>query len=592
MSNTPIETPGDNQSPQTPTRSAKFRLSATGLLINVIIPLLLLAVGAGVVFAFGVVKPKQRPAADASRVGRLRALPAVQGVQVRSLEATDQALQLKVDGTVVPYREAKVATEVAGRIVFKSDDCEAGSVVKKGQLLMRIDPTDYELEVERLTRQKQQEYEALGEVDQEMVNTRRLIKVAKEDVALQEREVKRLQSLPRDFASKGEVDKSRSAVLQATQNLVTYENQVELFQKRRTRLEAAEQLAGTQLKVAEVNLARCEVRAPIDGVIVAEDADLNSFVARGSTIVSIDDTSKVEVATSLRMDQLYWVLDQNDPTSKTQDRNYHLPDTDAVIEYEMSGRNAETYRWKGRLMGYDGIGVDPATRTVPVRIVVDNPSQYFDEHDNAHEATGPTSLVRGMYVQVSLLIKPKTPLVVIPARALKPGNRVWQFVADESVLEEPAKMEPAQKNSSDKQGNGTSGKSSELAQQSDERTDSDESSDATEGNRFDPTQWRPGRIFVRQSVVPVDSLRVADVRREKKSRFDLEDRMWVCEVPDETIADGSFIVVSPLGSINDEGMPVRMELPVADPNSSDAPNDKSTHDNSLASLMDESGARQ
>ena len=90
---------------------------------------------------------------------------------------------MDVDGTVVPFREAQVAAEIAGRIIEKSVKCEAGQYVQTGDLLMKIDSTDYELEVERLTRMKEQEYQALKELDQEIINTRRLQKIAEQGLA-------------------------------------------------------------------------------------------------------------------------------------------------------------------------------------------------------------------------------------------------------------------------------------------------------------------------------------------------------------------------------------------------------------------------
>ncbi len=165
----------------------------------------------------------------------------------------------------------------------------------------------------------------LGEVDQEMLNAKRLIEVAQQDVALQQKEVERQKALPAGFASRAEIDQANRGLLAATQQLVSVENQLDLLRKRRLRLEASERLAATQLKAAEVNLSRVEIRAPIDGVIVKEDADLNTFVARGNMLVTIEDTSKVEVATNLRMDQLYWVLDQQGRRSMNRNADTICP---------------------------------------------------------------------------------------------------------------------------------------------------------------------------------------------------------------------------------------------------------------------------
>jgi multidrug efflux pump subunit AcrA (membrane-fusion protein) len=522
------------------------------VMINLVIPVALLCAAAMVVFLIGTVEPEKRPDADNTRAGRLQSLPPVRVEQIRSLESTGEQLRLEVDGAVVPYREARVAAEVAGRVIFKADECEAGSYVRKNQVLMRIDPTDYEIEVQRLGRLREQEYQALGEVDQEIVNAQRLVEIAKQDQELQEKEMQRLKALPNGFSSPAEIDKANRALLAATQQLVSVENQVNLLRKRRVRLEASEQLAVTQLKAAEVNLKRTEILAPIDGVIVNEDADMNTFVARGSMLVTIEDTSKVEVAANLRMDQLHWVLDQQGKQIEQASRGYDLPETPAIIEFELSGRQGSVYRWQGCLMSYDGIGLDPATRTVPVRVVVDNPLEYIDNDGQVKQARGGSALVRGMFVRVYLLIEPKTKLVVIPARALQPGNRVFQFVPDESVLvsdQEPA-TQPDSKETSE---------SIETTVDDSKQVDVDPVE--SKAPVFDPQAWEPGRVYVRSEINPVEALTLNDKSDESTQEAEAEagDQMWVCEVRGGVLQSGAFVVVSPMGSIDAQPLSVRAD---------------------------------
>lgn len=278
-------------------------------------------------------------------------------------------------------------------------------------------------------------------------------------------------------------------------------------------------------------------------MIVSEDADMNTFVSRGSGLLTIDDTSKVEVATSLRMDQLYWVLNQNGTTVDVASRDYDLPETPAIIEYELSGRDGEVYRWNGRLMSYDGIGLDPTTRTVPVRVVVDDPTAFIDAEGNSRQSTGTTPLVRGMFVRVKLLIRPQSKLVVIPATAIQPGNRVFQFLPDESVLD----VDPA------------------LATQIDVQAVSSDSMEAAPVEEleipFDADGWEAGRVVIRKSVHPIDSLSIdaASLSNPASSAFSSSKRLWVCEVRDAELTDDSFVVVSPVGTIDEDSFPVRAE---------------------------------
>ena len=524
------------------------------LLFNVAIPILLILVGVAIIKFLGKAEAQPLPPPDTSPAAVLQSLPATRVEVIRSLEETGQQLELVINGTVVPYREARVSSEVAGRIIFKSDNCEAGSIVNQGDVLMRIDPTDYQLEVERLTRLREQEYRALGEVDQEMINTNRSIELAEQDVQLKEKEVQRQMKL-QSFASEAEVDKAKSAALQTIQQLRTLKNQLDLLRSRRSRLEASEQLAATQLSAAEVNLKRCEIVAPISGVIVSEQADLNTFVSRAAALVTIEDVSKVEVAASMRMDQLHWVLDQDRSTER---EGYDLPDTEAIIEYEVAGRQDTVHRWNGLLVSYDGIGIDPNTRTVPVRLLVDQPTRYVDEKGNLRVADRTNALLRGMFVRVRLQLHPQTNLVVIPGKALRPGNRVWVFDPNDEVLDQQVAL--AKKKAED-------AAKSAAEQNQDKATSDKAASDAAptdqQAEPFDATKWKAGLVRYSATVYPVDSLRLDNsdqIDKDLAPSLQSAQRVWVCEASKSDLASGDLVVVSPLDSIPPSGLPARAQL--------------------------------
>lgn len=545
------------------------------LLLNVILPLVILAIGGIVILALGKVEPSRRAADDTSPLGILKSLPEVRTMAVRSLAASGERLQLAADGEVVPYREAEVAAEVAGRIISKQAICEAGQFVRAGDELMQIDRTDLELQVESLQRSQEQAYEALKEIDQEIAGNQRLIDVAKRDVQLQIREVRRQRALPDGFNRATDIDAAEKALLVAEQAMVTLENRVSLLRAQRSRQEAAERQAATQLKVANINLERSTIVAPIDGMIVRENADVDSFVQRGTPLVTIETIDKVEVDSKLRVDQLHWVLSQraaiaakaaaanndaadgvsgadpglsrsNDPANRFA--GYKLPKTDCIISYELSGLENQVYRWRGQLISYDGIGLDPQTRTIPVRIIVDDPQQNVDKRGNPIEAPGSPALVRGMFVSILLQIVPSEDLVIVPATAMQPGNRVLQFIEDESVLvvepEEPETMEES------------SDEDQTLAADDTSSSPAPEQDDA-----FDPDRWMAGRVVLRKNITPIDSLSTADMNDAPDSDAPNSDaavvRSWVCAVRDGSLVDGSLVVVSPVGNFEGNSMPAR-----------------------------------
>lgn len=544
---------------QAATLASRLTNTSQKALFDFIIPVGLLAAGVTVVLLLGTAETEKKPAIGTDYDSRLEALSEVRVERLHTLTSLDEQLQLIVDGSVAPFREVQVATEVSGEIIAKYAICEAGAYVEAGTPLMKIDTTDYDFEVERLTQVKKQEYQALKEVDQERDNTKRSIEIAKEDMALQQKEVDRQVQLGDGFTSTAERDKARRALLAARQQLVTLENQLSLLVERRQRIVVSEQLAETQLKKARNDLKRTEICAPISGVIVNERVDLHSFVARGTTLVTIDDTSKAEVATSLRMDQLYWVLNQatEPPGNVSKDqlettslgpntvtgidaRGYSLPETKAIIEYELAGREGVKYYWNAKLMSYDGIGLNSATRTVPVRVVVDAPNQHVDAEGSPCEVTGATALVRGMYVRVKLLIKPRPEWIVIPARGLQVDNRILQFSPDPSVLA----VTPTDRNRN-------------MPLES-SPTDSDRSA------AFKTKAWVPGRVTVATGINPIAPLSgSASILSDhgKAGTFNKSNqRLWVCEITGgsaELLRQNPFVVVSPFEEIGDEASPAR-----------------------------------
>ncbi len=56
---------------------------------------------------------------------------------------------------------------------------------------------------------------------------------------------------------------------------------------------------------------------------------------------------------------------------------YALPQTPVSILYRIAGREDLVFQWEGHLSRYDGIGLDPQSRTVPCRITVDDPQNFL-----------------------------------------------------------------------------------------------------------------------------------------------------------------------------------------------------------------------
>ena len=76
-----------------------------------------------------------------------RVLPPL--VRVVSVEKRDVRLKVESQGTVAPRTESQVVPEVSGRVTALSPSFTEGGFFEKGEVLLRIDPRDYEAAVVR-----------------------------------------------------------------------------------------------------------------------------------------------------------------------------------------------------------------------------------------------------------------------------------------------------------------------------------------------------------------------------------------------------------------------------------------------------------
>ncbi len=389
---------------------------------RILLPVIILAMGVGGFFALG-----SRPKLPLEEAAESPA-PAVEVVPVAIHEGV---LNIDVDGVVVPYREVSLAAEVSGRISMKADVCRAGNYVTKGTTLLEIDPRDYELKVRQLTKQLNQADVELKELDVESDNTKSLIELAEDTLKLRQNEHKRFADLAKkDYATDSQLEEQQQNVLTARNALLKLNNQLRTLATRRIRLENAQEFMAVQLEKAQLDLSRAKIVAPIDGVVISDPVELDSYVNVGSSLVDIEDTSAVEVKCNLRMKELYWLWNQPDAqhgaSAETEARTgYQIPKTPVEVTYRMGGRE---YCWDGILSRFDGIGLDSQTRTVPCRVVVKSPRAVrVKDVDGARRVpTGPPALVRGMYVSVLVHTNPQDVLFDVPEQAVRPGDRLWR----------------------------------------------------------------------------------------------------------------------------------------------------------------------
>ena len=136
-------------------------------------PALLIVAGALLAVFLQMPEPEKSRLANPNNEGEL--LEYLPAAKVEPVQLLNENLVIEANGTVIPYREIQLGAQVAGRVVEKNPMVRSGNYVEKDDLLYRIDPRDFELDVKRLEQRIAQEEATIAETELDIQNSDKLI---------------------------------------------------------------------------------------------------------------------------------------------------------------------------------------------------------------------------------------------------------------------------------------------------------------------------------------------------------------------------------------------------------------------------------
>src|SRR5262245_8668358 len=175
---------------------------------------------------------------------------------------------------MIEVTQVDVAFEVAGRVIERTAD--EGKLIDKGEPVARLDEREYRLQVERATATKaaaDARYRLLlsGARAQEIDTALAAVEAADSDRSMQRAEQRRIAALQRNgLVSNADLDRANTALANADSvyqqarlhlDLLKEGARTEEIEEARARLHEAEKA----LELAELELARCQLFAPVAG---------------------------------------------------------------------------------------------------------------------------------------------------------------------------------------------------------------------------------------------------------------------------------------------------------------------------------------
>ena len=361
-----------------------------------------------------------KPATPAERVS----------VELAPVSRSGISATIEVVGSLVAQRESIIVSEVDGVVaaignvkqtpvpatvgdprLAEASRINIGVEVSKGDVLVMLDPTEYQLKLQAAKARLTTAEKELANLyawrrDEEVRRAEAAREEAAAQVELAEAELRRARDLiERGAIVQATLDQRQTTLKTAKAALARAEAELTLAQAGPTQEEiavgmAAIEQARTEVARAEWELSRTQIRAPYDGVVTER------FVDEGDSVTAMP---RVEILELMDLSVL----------------TAELAVSERYINRIQFGQPAQV-RVKGSVEPYQGVivlmndKVDPSSRTFRIRVGIPNEQRR---------------LKVGQFASVTLQIDRTEDTLVIPTDAIAyTGGQANVFVLDQDVV--------------------------------------------------------------------------------------------------------------------------------------------------------------
>ena len=309
--------------------------------------------------------------------------PEIIPVAVRVTEAEMDSVQLFVEsqGKVQPARTVSLSAPVAGPVDWINPSLEAGGYVEEGQVLLRLDSSDFETALAR---------------------SRATLQQAQAESVLAQNDLKRVQELAeRRLASEAELQNAQRGV-----------------DVNAARLADAE----ASFRQAELDFERTQIRAPFNAVVENREVELGQYVNRASAVAVLHDADLVEVRVPLAIRQLGYL---DIPLGFRGELT-----AEQAPEVTLTGfYGGEELQWQGRLVRTEAV-IDPNSNTVQTIIRVDQPGSIY----NSPWGRSQVPLPIGLFVRAQISGKQVDNMIALPRSVVRNNNQVLVVDAENKMF--------------------------------------------------------------------------------------------------------------------------------------------------------------
>lgn len=305
----------------------------------------------------------------ASKKTAPRQQPGEQTTPVRIIHPvlTNHVVVIEAAGHVTPARRVELRAQVAGRVVSRHPSLEVGGRVSAGDLLVSIEPEDYEAAV---------------------TDARAALAQAKLNEALERQ---------RQSVAKEEWRRSgQEAIDPVSMSIALREPYVEAARR-------AVQAAQAGVERAERNLERTRIRAPFDSVVLSPQAEIGAVLAPQSPVAVLAATDTFHIEASVPVSALGWLGPVKSGVFESA----------PAVQVTMVSGLREAVTCEGRAVRLLG-DMSQAGLMARILIAVDHPFAQSDDR-----------LLLGAYVQCRIEGKRLDGVFALPRDVVRDEDTLW-----------------------------------------------------------------------------------------------------------------------------------------------------------------------
>ncbi|GEM_PF-195722 len=401
----PAETSKDHNTEEGKTKVSSFHAPLKrNLRRDLLLGFLIVACGLGVTFFLIKTKPKAQPEPIVERSWAVDGLKA----HWKSLQPT-----LTVFGEVVAGNELDLRPLVSGRVTAIGPDLQDGAVVATGDLLVAIDPFDYEADVAEKEAALLEAKAKLAENAAQIKAETELLAASRTSLTLRQRDMNR----KRDLRKKGSgtqkaLDDAALAVSEARQSVTTRQQGIVQKKAQSDQLAAAITRAEVALKRAQRNLEDTRLTAPFDGFIAETDVAVGKHVSTNDKVARLIDAERLEVRFQLSNGDFARLIEASQKDSSKDSITYNgdrgLIGRPLTVYWNVGGGH---YRYEGTV---DRVGAE-----------IDSASGGVDLFGRLTTNSQAIPLRPGAFVQVELPDRHYHAVLSVPESAVTSDHKIF-----------------------------------------------------------------------------------------------------------------------------------------------------------------------